>query len=336
MSMEKLLGKTIKHDITKSGGLVLVSAGSVLDRQQARLLAMHGVDASEVRVMGEVGSGNIRSEKMLEASERSKELFGRIGRDRKVPLIDIKVELLPFVQEATEQSDVFQLFESVKAKDEYTHQHNIGVAVLSLLIGKWMELGETELALLSLAAVLHDVGKIRIPEHILLKPGPLTSEEFAEMKRHTVYGYEILKDTVGLNPRVALVALQHHERADGNGYPLRLTHNRIDPLSRIVAVADIFHAMSSARPYREALPFHEVVFQMRKGSFGELDPYVISVFLDNLIRHLIGREVRLTDGRRGVVVYINPHDDLHPLVKIGDTFLDLSEGRNIHIEGIIL
>ena len=169
-----------------------------------------------------------------------------------------------------------------------------------------------------------------------MKPGKLTPDEFEEIKRHTIYGYDILKDVEGISPRVALVALQHHERLDARGYPDRLRSNEVDPLSRIVAVADVFHAMSSKRPYHEALPFHQVVREMRDGSFGELDPEVVSVFLKMMIRNLLGSKVKLTDGRWGEVVYINPHDDTNPLIRVDDVFLDLSQERQIHIQEIVI
>jgi HD-GYP domain-containing protein (c-di-GMP phosphodiesterase class II) len=139
-----------------------------------------------------------------------------------------------------------------------------------------------------------------------------------------------------LNPRVALIALQHHERIDGRGYPFNLKGHEVDPFSRIVAVADIFHAMSSKRPYHDPLPFYKIVSEMRNGSFGELDPEVVAVFLKMMIRHLIGSKVKLTDGRFGEVVYINPHDDVNPLVKVDDKFLDLSQSRHIHIQEIVI
>ncbi|MNR07874.1 Cyclic di-GMP phosphodiesterase response regulator RpfG [compost metagenome] len=146
----------------------------------------------------------------------------------------------------------------------------------------------------------------------------------------------MLRETVGINYRVALVALQHHERADGTGYPLQLKDSQMDKMSRIVAVADVFHAMSSKRPYHEMMPFHEVVFRLREGFFGELDPHIVSIFLHNIIYNLVGRQVLLTDGRWGEVVYINPTDDTNPLVRIDNSFLDLSRERHIHIKEVVI
>jgi HD-GYP domain-containing protein (c-di-GMP phosphodiesterase class II) len=337
MSQNRLLGKRSKNDVLNGAGILLVPAQVVIDEGHVRLLEQHHIHYSEIMLIDDISRVTFSPKELVEeAATYSRDLFDKIKITKKLPLLEITKKLLPIVEKVSSHPDVFQLFESVKAKDEYTHQHNIGVGVLSTLIGKWMKLSEPDIAILSMAATVHDVGKILIPDEILLKPGKLTAEEYDEMKRHTTYGYEILSETEGLHPRIRLVALQHHERADGTGYPLKLHEHELDPFSKIVAVADVFHAMSSKRPYHDPLPFYEVVDRLRKGSFGELDPIVVSVFLKSMIRHLIGSKVKLTDGRWAEVVHINPHEDMYPLVKIDNTFLDLSKDRQIHIQEIIV
>jgi HD-GYP domain-containing protein (c-di-GMP phosphodiesterase class II) len=248
---------------------------------------------------------------------------------------EIRNEVLPAILQLSKNKDIFELFEAVKAKDDYVYQHNVGVGVISTLIGRWMNLDDSELSILSLAATLHDVGKIKLPLEVLNKPGKLNEIEFQLIKKHTIFGYELLKGTTGLSLRIARVALQHHEREDGNGYPLGLKKENIDLFSSIVAVADIFHAMSSKRPYHEPLSFHEIVNQMTDGKFGVLNPQIISVFIENLMKRLVGKQVLLTDGREGEVVYINPHNIETPLIKLADYFLDLSQERDVHIKSII-
>jgi HD-GYP domain-containing protein (c-di-GMP phosphodiesterase class II) len=338
LSLYKLLGKRAKNDVLNSVGLMLVPARVIIDEGHIRLLEQHHIHVSEIMLIDDRHGANPSppTELVKEAAKYSKDLFDKIKVTKKLPLLEITKELLPLVEQVSSHPNVFQLFESVKAKDEYTHQHNIGVGVLSTLIGKWMKLSGPDIAILALSATMHDVGKVFIPNEILLKPGKLTMEEFEEMKRHTTYGYEILKETEGINSRIPLVALQHHERTNGAGYPQRLQEHELDPFSKIVAVADVFHAMSSKRPYHDPLPFYEVVDRMRKGSFGELDHRVVSFFLKMMIRHLVGCIVKLTDGRWGEVVFINQNDDTHPIVKIGDTFLDLSQDHHIHIQEVVV
>lgn len=334
-----LFGKKIKHDIVHQG-LVLIPAGIALGDSQLRLLENYRIDPDDIRVLQETDQEGITDAEtavlMSETVRFTQEMFERVREVGRIDPGELQQTLVPKVLRIAEQEDMFKLFHTVRAKDEYTHQHNIGVSVLSTLIGRWLGWDEDEVALLTLAASLHDVGKVRISDDILLKPGKLTAEEFAEMKRHAEYGYRILTASDKLDRRVALVALQHHEREDGRGYPQGITGDEMDVMSRVVAVADIFHAMSSKRPYHEPMPFYKVVSEMRSGSFGELDPHIVSVFLRQIIRHLIGRQVRLSDGRWGEVVYIDPHEDLHPLVRIGDEFVDLRQERQLRIAEIIV
>lgn len=332
--MENYLGRKVKHDILNPNGVTLITSGTRLSDVHLLLLKNHNVDANQIVFLSAEEEKYRRS--VTQVVDASKDLFKSIESSHKIPLMEIRSDILPAIQQIAEHANVFQLFQAVKATDEYTYQHNIGVGVLSTLIGRWMELSEPESSILSIAATLHDVGKIKIPIEILNKPEKLSNSEFAIIKNHTIYGYELLKDTVGLNYRIPLVALQHHERNDGKGYPFGLKHDKIDFLSKIVAVADIFHAMSSKRPYHNPIPFYEIVSQMRKGKFGELDPYVVSVFLENIVKKMVGENVILTDGRIGEVVYLNPHDIETPLVKVDDEFIDLSKYSELHIMEISL
>ncbi|MEC0229282.1 HD-GYP domain-containing protein [Paenibacillus alba] len=334
--MKSFIGKKVKQDIVNSVGLVLIPAKATIGTEELELIQMHRVDMSSIVWEMPAKSVTESSEVLMQQTvKQAKQLFQGIQAGRKIPVHQFREEIIPAVQQLTENPNIFELFEAVRAKDDYTHQHNIGVGALSTLIGKWMNLSSAELATLSLAATLHDVGKVKIPLEILNKPGKLTKEEYTVIKQHTVFGYEMLRDTVGVGHRVASVAIQHHEREDGRGYPFGLKRDQIDVYSKIVAIADIFHAMSSKRPYHEPMPFYEIIKQMREGTFGEFEPEIISVFLSNITGHLIGNDVLLSDGRRGEVIYINPHDIGSPLVKVGNAFVDLSKQRNIQIQSIL-
>ncbi|WP_054028269.1 HD-GYP domain-containing protein [Bacillus sp. FJAT-28004] len=337
--MEQLIGKKMKHDILNTYGVTIVPADAVLTRESIQILINHRIDLSSIALESElkpVQQTSIQIGELVQQTVNvSKELFESILVSRKVPLMEIRNEVLPAILQLSKYKDIFELFEAVKAKDDYVYQHNVGVGVISTLIGRWMNLDDSELSILSLAATLHDVGKIKLPLEVLNKPGKLNEAEFQLIKKHTIFGYELLKGTTGLSLRIARVALQHHEREDGNGYPLGLKKENIDLFSSIVAVADIFHAMSSKRPYHEPLSFHEIVNQMTDGKFGVLNPQIISVFIENLMKRLVGKQVLLTDGREGEVVYINPHNIETPLIKLADYFLDLSQERDVHIKSII-
>ncbi|OMF38835.1 phosphohydrolase [Paenibacillus sp. FSL H8-0548] len=337
--MEHLIGKKMKNDILNTYGVTIVPAGAILTRESLNVLINHRIDLSLLNFdldKKHVEENSMQIGELVQQTVTvSKDLFESILVSRKVPLIEIRNGVLPAILQLSKNPDIFELFEAVKAKDDYVYQHNVGVGIISTLIGRWMNLDDTELSILSLAATLHDVGKVKLPLEVLNKPGKLNEVEFQLIKKHTILGYELLKGTTGLSMRIARVALQHHEREDGKGYPLGLKKENIDLFSSIVAVADIFHAMSSRRPYHEPLSFHEIVSQMSEGRFGALNPQIVSLFIENLMKRLVGKQVLLTDGREGEVVYINPHNIETPLIKLADYFLDLSQARDIQIKSII-
>ena len=176
----------------------------------------------------------------------------------------------------------------------------------------------------------------RSPVEILNKPGRLTAEEFDLIKLHPVFGYEMLMRTDGSTEREKLVALQHHERQDGSGYPYGIRGDRIDAYSRIVAVCDVYHAMSSRRSYHEPSPFYAILEQMSQNRFGEFDAAIVGVFIDKMMNMTVGNDVKLSDGSIGSIVLVHPTEPLRPLVKIGERFVDLRREPNVKIEQVIV
>ncbi|REE68698.1 HD-GYP domain-containing protein (c-di-GMP phosphodiesterase class II) [Paenibacillus taihuensis] len=339
--MRQFIGKTLKHDVVNQFGVTVLPARIVLLEEHLALLEKHKID--NVSIFFDVmpppeqkaTSAQAARAAVGQVMKRAKAMYETIRQSGQVPMKELQNDIIPAVKSVAGHPNMFELFEAVKAQGDYTYQHNIGVGILSTMIGKWLHLSDEELTALTMGATLADIGKVKIPAEIINKPGKLTAEEFELVKKHAVLGYEILKNTEGINYRSALIALQHHEREDGGGYPLGLRSEKIDLFSKIVAVADIFHAMSSDRPYQKALPFYEVIRQLRESYFGKLDPRIVSVFLDNMTTKLIGQKVVLTDDREGEIVYINPHDEEAPLVKVGESFVDLSCERQLQIKQII-
>jgi putative nucleotidyltransferase with HDIG domain len=165
-------------------------------------------------------------------------------------------------------------------RDDETGQHTSRVGELCARIGAALGMAETDLALLRRAAPLHDVGKIAIPDRILLKPGRLTPAEFEQMKTHTTLGAEMLeRPGFPLLEMAALVARTHHERWDGSGYPAGLAAEAIPLVGRIVAVADVFDALTHARPYKEAWPVADALAEIRAQRGRQFDPAVVDAFL---------------------------------------------------------
>jgi PAS domain S-box-containing protein len=181
------------------------------------------------------------------------------------------------------QETVERLTKAIELHDSSTGKHVDQMAKVAALLGTCLGLDPEQVQLLRLAAPMHDVGKIATPSEILRKPGPLTSEEREEMNRHTTIGHEILADSESELLRVAAtIALTHHERFDGSGYPKGLAGTEIPLEGRITAVADVFDALLSDRPYRPALTVEETVEILGKDGGGQFDPQIVGLLLDHL------------------------------------------------------
>ena len=173
---------------------------------------------------------------------------------------------------------------TVEAKDAYTRGHSDRVSEYSVLIGKHMGLSEEDLKTLRIGGLFHDVGKIGVPDSILLKPGKLTDDEYSEIKNHPTIGAHILSTATIFRDLIPIVK-HHHERYDGNGYPSRLKGEEIPFLARITAVADTFDAMTSKRTYRDSLPLDVVKAEIEKCKGTQFDPEIADAFLDILNNH---------------------------------------------------
>ncbi len=174
-------------------------------------------------------------------------------------------------------SSIRAIVEAVDAKDPYTRGHSGRVVEYSLLIGESLELGKEEIKKLEVSAILHDVGKIGIPDRILGKPGKLTFEEFTYMKKHPELGSAIIEPIAELRGLIPNI-LHHHERYDGNGYPGGLKAKKIPYYARIICIADSFDAMTSDRPYRKRLELAMAMEELSKNSGSQFDPSLVKIF----------------------------------------------------------
>jgi putative nucleotidyltransferase with HDIG domain len=230
---------------------------------------------------------------------------------------------------------VVSLLLTLSTKDDYTYQHSVQVGILSYYISKWMGNSEAEALIAGKAGYLHDVGKSQISIAILNKPARLTADEYSEMKKHTILGFEIINKSMN-HPGLAMAALQHHERFDGTGYPFGIKEDKMHDLSKIVAVADIYSAMISSRVYQKERDMLHVLKELHRISFSEIDPQICIIFIKNMLPHFIGKQVALSNGEVGKIIMTNPTDFFRPLIQIGKKFTDLSHHRDIEINKIYM
>jgi putative nucleotidyltransferase with HDIG domain len=233
------------------------------------------------------------------------------------------------------KSDIFTFIGFIKESDEHTFHHCVNVSLLCNLFGRWLGLKTDELMELTTSGMLHDIGKTEIPNEILNKKGKLTDEEFAVMKKHPVYGYRMLQKQ-DIPESIKMGALMHHEKMDGSGYPMGAKGEQIGKLARIIAICDIYDAMTANRVYRSKICPFEVIKMFETKVYGELDTQYLLIFLQNIAYTYIGRWVKLTDGQEAEVVFINGAQLSRPIVRTtDDQFIDLSTNKSVSIDSLI-
>ena len=229
---------------------------------------------------------------------------------------------------------VFDMLHNMRMYDDSTYAHCMNVSLICNVFGRWLKFSEEDLKILTLCGLLHDIGKLKIPGEIVGKPAKLTDEEYRIIKTHALEGYNILRK-LPINPHIKNSALMHHEKCDGSGYPVGLTTDRIDPFARIVAIADVYDAMTSARCYRGPLCPFKVIDIFESEGLQKYDPKYILVFLEHIVNTYMNNRVRLSNGLEGDIVLINKLHLSHPMVRIGERYIDLSMEPELSIEAIL-
>ena len=199
--------------------------------------------------------------------------------------------------------------------DDYTYKHCLRVAMLSTGIANELHMSRSDIKEIILSALLHDIGKSNIDHEIIVKPGKLTDEEFTAIKQHPYIGYQILKHTGGYSANILSGVLFHQEKYDGTGYPTGISGKKIPLIARIIAVADVFDALTSNRPYRRPWSVAETEEYMLGGCGIHFDYDVTAAFLRSFNPYPVGTMVSLSDGRHGVVIKHNTNV-LRPVVRI--------------------
>lgn len=217
------------------------------------------------------------------------------------------------MQSITENDAIAVDIGMLKVSDEYTFKHSVDVATIGMVIAKKQELSEKEIHEIGIVGLLHDLGKCKIPNEILNKPGKLTDEETSVMQQHPVLGYRILNGKHNVSQEVMRGVLQHHEKINGKGYPLGLTGDQISPYAKIISVADIYDALVTARPYKNPMTQRDAV-EMIMALTDELDITVMQSFMRSVILYPVGCTVQLSNGEAAKVVENNAEYLLRPKV----------------------
>lgn len=234
-----------------------------------------------------------------------------------------------------EKNTIIQCLSEIRHDDDYTYTHSINTAFYAMLISKWMGLSLCEIKLSIEAGLLHDIGKVKVPKEILNKKGMLTKEEYELIKKHTVFGFNLIKDVTDIKPEVKQAVLLHHERNDQSGYPTQISPKGISLFSKIISIADVYDAMTSVRVYKKrSTPFE--AFEMFKTiGISLFDFKALNVFLKNIPNCYIGTKVLLRNNMIGEIVYIPPQDILNPIIMVGDKYIEMLSNKDYEVVEIL-
>ncbi|MFZ5989742.1 MAG: HD-GYP domain-containing protein [Bacillota bacterium] len=312
-------GSKLAKAVFTAEGRVLLTSGMILRDSYVEKLKANGI--SEIFIEDDISEGIevsdvICDKTRVEAKTLVKNLMGRYSFTSNVNAERVKDMVNKIIDELLNNREVIVNLADIKSVDDYTFEHSVNVCILSLITGIGLGYNVLRLKDLGVGALLHDIGKLRIPEEILKKPSQLSVEEFEEIKKHTIYGYEILKKCKNISMISAFIAFGHHERYDGSGYPLQLRGENIHQCARIVAVADVYDALTSDRVYRKKLKPNEVVRYITSLGSHHFDKEIVKSFISYIAVYPVGTGVVLNTKERGLIVRTNRIVPTKPVVRV--------------------
>lgn len=259
----------------------------------------------------------IRRAKLLaaEAKQTVHTLMDEIKLGRRIDMGEVASLVERMAASVLDNKDALVSLLRIKDKDEYTYSHCVAVSALCISFGQGLGLDQKQIMALGTGGLLHDIGKVKIPDEILNKPGPLTEKEFATMKAHVEHGCCMLQDAAGIEEGAVCVAAHHHERLDGTGYPLGLKRDQISRFGQIAAIVDIYDALTSERCYKNSMPPTEALKKIFEWTPNYLNRELAEQFVAHLGIYPIGTAVRLVSGLIGVVIGHGERGLLHPAVR---------------------
>lgn len=342
-------GMILGKDLDSSLGNMLLKKGYVLDRNLInRLSELHveyvyileSIDDSKPKEIKDTFSTQksipYNEEVYTNYYKESLNIMSQVAHDirlgKTLEINTVRDIMNGLLEQVFAKNNILYCLNLIKNFDDYTYTHCINVCLLATTLGKWLALSDKDLNQLAYSAIFHDLGKYKIPPEVLNKPAKLTPEEFELIKQHPVFGYEIVKNIPGLSPEVPLGVLMHHEKENGNGYPLGIQGNQIHLFAKIICVADIYDALTSDRVYHKKISPFKAAEMISRESFFSVDPDIAATFLNNISTFYVGCTVILNTNEKGKVIYLYPNKPTRPLIELETgEYVDLTKEENLDI-----
>ncbi|MEG0774918.1 HD-GYP domain-containing protein [Clostridium sp.] len=338
----------LSKNIYTNDGRVLLRAGIKLTEQYIKKLSQLGVyyvyveDDRLSDVNMEDDKLNVLKQDTLRSLNSITRNVGMLDKASTRECLSIVDELIEYILEL---GDVNKSLYDVKTHDNYTFLHSIDTGIMATFLGVSLNMKKDTIKELTIGAILHDLGKLKIPYSIINKNGPLTDEEFKEMKRHPIYGRELLEKNLSI-PYSAIIGIeQHHEKVNGKGYPYGLQGNEISKFGKIICLCDVYDAVSSDRSYRDKFAPNEAYELILAGSGTSFDTQLVNVFKSTFSVYPLGCCIKLSNGIEGYVIKQNKNFPDRPVIRIlYDNIsrkpvkfyeIDLLENPNLTVQDVI-
>lgn len=314
-------GEVLARPILSPSGNILLQAGITLSTCFINRLIDLGLEVlfieDELFEDVEIYTGvSLKTREVACAALQKVSRFLEEGRNCHAGAEELQSVIQKMIEDLLSSHDILSNITEIRSYDNYTYHHSVNTTVIALLIGVAMGWSNKRLLELGMGVIMHDIGKIKVPQEILNKKGPLTDFEFEEIKKHTVYGFELLKQNHDFSLLSAHIAFQHQEKWDGTGYPRGLKGTQIHEYGRVTAVADVYEALTSKRVYRDAMKPHEAYEYVIAHRGTHFEPGVLDVFARNIAVYPSGSGVTLSNGMRGNVIRQNVQFPTRPYVRV--------------------
>ncbi|MDR3588504.1 MAG: HD-GYP domain-containing protein [Negativicutes bacterium] len=315
---------------------ILLTEDTVLTQRLIDYLASAGCSAVDIEILT---NEDIAGREELQKLQNSYSLmmdsiqntFEKIRASRSIPVPQIK-KLVGQSLELLCYRDVLKLLNTLCNHDDRTLRHSLNVAIVSGGLAQWLGMSKQETTEAIIAGMLHDVGKVLIPDKIINKPSKLLPYEMSVMRCHPFYSFQLVESSDFISENIKNAILQHHERLDGSGYPNHLEGDDITPLAQLIAVADIYEAMTSNLVYRRALSPLDAIQEFLQEMFGKLNPDACLTLALRLKSLMIGNGVLLDNGEWAKIIHFERDFSFRPLVRLNDgEYIDLEKNSEVQI-----
>lgn len=348
------VGMELCEDVLNNSGMMLIPKDTVITQKHIFRMQLYQILSVVIKDYTKINTktnSNTKQNKLRKSHKESqsfkqfkdiyyekydnaKNQLDQISSGQEISISNLFTISNKLVNTLRSKSDLFNYLYHLKSYNDYTYAHSLNVSLLCYVFGHWLHMTKEQIENLTVSGLLHDLGKIKIDKDILNKPGKLTEEEFNAVKRHTIIGYDLVKDQK-IPYEVKMGILSHHEKYDGSGYPFGFKNEQIHDFGKIIAITDIYDAMTSDRSYHKRFSPFKVIKMFEQEAYGLLDTKYLFIFLENIAHNYLGNTVRLSTGELGKIVFIHNNHPSRPIVQLDNVMLDLQYESSIDIDEIL-